>query len=140
MFNKEEKEFYFNPYILIHNKKYMEFEDAFIGLMAQWVTICKDIYLNPYKLIHNNKLIQKRGYNELDYQFPHFLYSESEHEHFFNKNNITNEDLVIYTDGSYVYENYDKNNIFEYGGIRIWLVHDHKQYYLSQSYTVNNML
>ena len=133
MFNKEENTFYLNPYVNTKIKIYYEFQDTFIGLMAQWVTLCKDMYLNPYKIKKKENLINKRRSTvPLDYQYPHYLFSNDDLIRFMVNNKFSDDDLIIYTDGSYHHNWRDRCKIYEYGGIGIWLLHNNIEYIFIQ--------
>ena len=94
------------------------FLDILIGLLATWVTICKDMHEESHKLNFKSKFV-KQYTQHYDLRNSHYFYNNTEVNNYFNASNVSSYDATIFTDGSYEYDPEEKCKNFHKAGIGV---------------------
>ena len=107
----------YNYKIKSTSKNYLYFINTLIGSMAHLTTILKDLYINPHQL-HNK--VTKINLNNIKYNemYPHNFRNQTKINCYRNSTQINQNDLFIYTDGSYSHDN-TSDGIIDAAGICI---------------------
>ena len=132
MYNNEKKFFHYNSQIKSRIESFLIFLDALIGMMASWVTICKDSYKDVHKIKFKEKFAKKQNVSH-NYRYSHYLYNNSQLHQYFIKNNITNFSIQIFTDGAYEYDAEEKYENYDKAGVGIFISFQMNQYHFQQS-------
>ena len=100
--------------------------------MSHWTCLCRDMHLHPHKIGKKENKIFQNGITPINFQHPHFPFSNEDHESFHVNDDVTCDDLVLYTDGSYYMNPKDENDIFKHGGTGILIISNQKEFIFCQ--------
>lgn len=101
----------------------MVFLRTMTGPLTQWINTVRTMYTEPRKIRRKQDNIIRRPTSRIDHFYHYHLYDNQEHVTVLAEDNCTPNDVVAYTDGSRKYVKHYPREIFEHGGIGIYIRH-----------------
>ncbi len=146
-----DKTFIYSKTLLKRPSKKLTFYFTFLGHLMTFIHRIKYLYINlPLQINKQKTRSEKKHLNfdaqkyktnryntyhrhypieELDHWYPHYLDSNNDYEAFKRNNNITQDDIIVATDGAFTL--HDNHSITS--GTGIWIQHNNNTYEIAQA-------